>query len=335
MENTEFLENNIHNFDLILKANGITSIKGNHIGQISINKNSKTALIEIKQCAEPQNIAYFEGHLLCKDITYKLLPTEIDSAVFNLNTDRTNYNRYELQLNNNRQGIIINCSKIELIDYKQINKSIEEYKNLYVSNLYGRYFSIIEYNDFTVNYIKCPDCNNILDMSFVNKRCPNPLCSFNFDGLEPLLYKNDISLHKELLDAYKGKNEDEKKLLATAIRFNIGQFLSHFIICDWGVHYQTLFKDFIILYLDDINVLKMVLSSDAITADKNNIVTSKNGYKMFWDLYEYLMKVHNQNIREFLRFEFPLFYRKNLNNLHKKLIKEKDILTNHNKSKLL
>lgn len=188
---------------------------------------------------------------------------------------------------------------------------------------------------FKLNYIKCPSCGNILNMSFVNVACPNPLCGFNFAGLQPLLDIDETSLHKELLRAYSDKNEARTNLLATAIRFNICQYLSHFVVCNWGSHYNTLFKDFIILYLDDLNVVKMVLSSDVIKTNKDNIVISKNGYRVFWSLYEYLMKVHNQPIRDFLRFEFPLLYRKNLKNIHEKLMKEKNILTDENKARLL
>ncbi|MFA6184487.1 MAG: hypothetical protein WC682_05345 [Parcubacteria group bacterium] len=165
-------------------------------------------------------------------------------------------------------------------------------------------------NYFRLNYIKCPGCKNTLDLSFINKTCPNPLCGFQFEGLELLLDQNDNELHKALIASYKGDDDRQIQLLATAVRFNIGSYLSHFVACKWGAHYQTLFKDFIILYLDDINILKMVLLSDVIKLDKGNVVVSENGYKMFPDLYNWLMRVHNPDIRNFLRLEFPGLYKK-------------------------
>jgi|GEM_PF-3369651 len=165
-------------------------------------------------------------------------------------------------------------------------------------------------NNLYLNYIKCPGCKNILGLSYTTKSCPNPLCGFNFEGLEDLLYKDDYFLHKAIIKAYKCDGEREIKLLATAVRFNIANYLSHFISCNWSTHYQALYKDFIILYLNDLNALKIVLSSDTVKLDKNKAYASKNGYKMFWELYQYLMRVHSPEIRDFLRLEFPAFYRK-------------------------
>jgi len=165
-------------------------------------------------------------------------------------------------------------------------------------------------NKIKLNYIKCPNCQNILDLSFVKSVCPNPLCGFNFNDLEALLDQDEGKLRQALINATKSKDVHGIKLLATAVKFNMPGYLTHFIECSWGAHYQTLFKDFITLYLDDLNVLKMILSSDVICPAKNNVVTSKNGYKIFLGLYQYLMKVHSPDIRNFLRLEFPGFYRK-------------------------
>lgn len=189
-------------------------------------------------------------------------------------------------------------------------------------------------NKFRLNYIKCPDCKNVLNMTFVTGYCPNPLCGFNFDGLEALLHKDDYSLHKAIIKTHKDNNRHEIKLLATAARANMTNYLSHYISCDWGAHYQNVFKDFLVPYLDDLNVVKSVLKSDTIQIDKNNVVISKNGYKMFWELYEHLMKVRDRDIRDFLRFEFPLFSRKYLKLLHDKL-KKNNILPRNNQAKLV
>ncbi len=161
-----------------------------------------------------------------------------------------------------------------------------------------------------IDYIKCPECKNILDMSFVNKSCPNPLCGFNFDGLEPYLNKNDDELRKLLVQERKDKNDKEYKLIVTAIKHNIGTYLAHFIECTWKAHYETLYSSFLLNFLDDLNVLKIVLKSDVIK-EEGDAITSKNGYKMYWELYCRLKKLpHNPDISNFLKTEFPDLHRK-------------------------
>jgi hypothetical protein len=138
----DFFKQNVKNANLIEKADGIMPISGNHIGEIIINKKNKTAMIEVKQCTEPQIIAYYEGHLLCKNAEYETGNTEINSGLFLLKKDETDPSKYKIQLNNNRWSIIIKCSEIELVNYQEIKKPIEEYKNIYTGLLWGKFFSI-------------------------------------------------------------------------------------------------------------------------------------------------------------------------------------------------
>lgn len=169
---------------------------------------------------------------------------------------------------------------------------------------------------FSPNYIICPQCNNTLDLSFVETSCPNPLCNFSFNGLNELLVKDEEELRKMLSKAYKGDDDKVIKLIVTAVKYNIGDYLSHFIECTWGAHYNSLYKDFILLHLKDLRVLKMVLSSDVIKENKNNTIISKNGCKMFWELYQYLIKVNSAEIRGFLKEEFPEYWRKWYQKIH-------------------
>ena len=165
-------------------------------------------------------------------------------------------------------------------------------------------------NTFNLNYIKCPSCENILDMSFVNRSCPNPLCNFNFNGLEPYLNKTDEELRKLLIKAKKENNETEHKMVITAIKYNMGTYLAHFIECTWPAHYETLYNSFLLNFLDDLNVLKIVLKS-GIIKETNKTIISKNGYKMYWELYCRLKKLpHNQDIINFLKTEFPTLQRR-------------------------
>lgn len=181
---------------------------------------------------------------------------------------------------------------------------------------------------YNLNYIKCPDCLNVLGLSFISTNCPNPICSFDFKGLAGNLDKTTDQLIQDLLTARKEGNDREVKLLATAARFGIAKHLIHFITCKWGTCYNSLFKFLIIPYLDDINSLKIVLSSNMIIPSKGNAVISKNGYKIFWDLYEHLMRVRSQTIRGFLRVEFPDLYKQYYKNIQEKF-RSKKVLTSN------
>lgn len=156
-------------------------------------------------------------------------------------------------------------------------------------------------------YIKCPECANILSVDFIDKICPNPLCNFDFNGLRGLLDKNDYELHKLLKAVDKDEASREYKLLITAIKYNMLEYLKHFLECNWGAHYNTIYRDFIQPYLDDLNVLKEFLKSDSIQ-DRDNVIISQNGYKMFRELYKYLIRVRNTEIKRFLRQEFSEFF---------------------------
>lgn len=186
-------------------------------------------------------------------------------------------------------------------------------------------------NDFKPNYIKCPDCNNILDLSFSNKSCPNPLCGFNFTGLEAFLDKSEQELHKDILNEYRAPEGLKYKLVITTIKHNIGEYLSHFIECSYSPHYNTIYNDFLLNYLDDLNILKNVLKSDAIR-EKNGVIISKNGYKMFWELYCRLKTAEKTSeLRNFLILEFPEFHRKYYKEL---LLKQETVKRGKNETKI-
>jgi hypothetical protein len=160
------------------------------------------------------------------------------------------------------------------------------------------------------------------------------LCGFNFAGLRDFLDKKDHELHKELQEAHKDGDEHKQKLLITAVKLNIGDYLAPFIFCSWGSHYNTLFREFIARHLDDLNILKKVLKSDVISLDKGNVTTSKNGYRMFWELYKYLMKVNSSEVRDFLRLEFREFYRKYYSEQYRKHLRPKN-KSDNSQNKLL
>jgi hypothetical protein len=158
---------------------------------------------------------------------------------------------------------------------------------------------------FSLNYIVCPSCQNILDLSHIRKRCPNPNCSIQFWGMHKYFWKDDNELHKIIKESSLEPECREFMLITVAIKNNIGTYISHFIECNWGAHCNTLFKEFIKPYLDDLEPLKMVLSSSIIDENNKNVVISKNGYKIYKDLYKYLLQVESIKIKKFLKQEFP------------------------------
>lgn len=164
--------------------------------------------------------------------------------------------------------------------------------------------------NFTHNYIKCPECKNEINLSLIDKTCSNPLCNFDFNGLSELLILDDYKLKQALAVSRSAKNKNEIKLIEVAIQYNMADYLSHFIECTWGAHYNSLYKDFIKPYLNDLNVLKTVLTSNIIKTEKNGVIVSDSGYKMFWILYKYLIKINNEEIKTFLKTEFKVFWDK-------------------------
>lgn len=138
-----FCKENIKNWELLERISNLP-ISGKNIGVVIINKKDKTAKIEIIQCEKPQLIGYYEGHIICKNIEYKILQTEINGALFKLDYDQDDQKILNIQINNNRQGIVIKCSEIELLDYRQIKIPMDEYRDISTGLLWGKYFKIIE-----------------------------------------------------------------------------------------------------------------------------------------------------------------------------------------------
>ncbi len=167
-------------------------------------------------------------------------------------------------------------------------------------------------DEFKPDYLKCPNCKNVLDMSFLEKSCPSPLCGFDFNGLAAYLEKSEEELRKIIVNTHKDREGREYKLAITAVKYHSGNYLAHFIECGSGAHYNTLFNDLLLNFFDDLNLLKAVLKSDVIKP-KDNVVVSKGGYKMFWELYDRLKKLNTVEIRNFLIEEFPDFHRQHYN----------------------
>lgn len=127
-------------------------MQGWQIGQILINEKSKEAKIEIRQTDTRDinekggwyHVPYYGfGHLLCKNIEYKKIDTDINGGVFLLFQDKNNPNKIKLMLNHNRQGIEIVCDKVSVTDFKDIDVEIEEFREINIGSKIGRFFKII------------------------------------------------------------------------------------------------------------------------------------------------------------------------------------------------
>ena len=143
LKKTEQQQKYIKNYHLIEENNGIMPIKGNEIGEISINKKTNTIKIQIKQITRPQIIDSFEGLIICKNSKYTIGETKINGGVFEIDQVSSD-NNHKIFINNNRQGIKIECSEIELQNYKNKHITVEEYRNLYTRSLCGGFFLIKE-----------------------------------------------------------------------------------------------------------------------------------------------------------------------------------------------
>lgn len=150
-EDIAFFKNNVVNWQQIEKAGATLPIRGHHVGLVTINDFKKSITIEIRQtdirgeeeqgewCQVPY---YGEGHLLCEDVEYKKVATDINGGVFLLFNDKKDPSKLKLMLNHNRKGIEIICSKISVIDFKKISVDPHEYIKLDAGLKIGRFFDI-------------------------------------------------------------------------------------------------------------------------------------------------------------------------------------------------
>lgn len=166
-----------------------------------------------------------------------------------------------------------------------------------------------ENKSYAPKYIYCPDCNNVLETSFKEKTCPNPLCRFSFKGLSKYLDQNINELRKEIVKEYKNNDSRAYKLMITAAKYNSGlcfiDYLKNFDKADYREKNETL----VLGRLIDLNTIKEVLQSKVIKEGKG-VVTSKNGFKMFWELYRALRRncgLNSRGVSDFLLLEFPEF----------------------------
>ena len=107
-----------------------------------------------------------------------------------------------------------------------------------------------------------------------------------------------------LLKNFDQKSASEKELIVYEIRAQTVEVLIHFIQCTWGAHYNTQFEWVIKPFLCDVPALDFVLKSRVILENKSNVIIGITGAKIYPGLWDYLMRVDNEKIKDYLRIEF-------------------------------
>ena len=108
---------------------------------------------------------------------------------------------------------------------------------------------------------------------------------------------------KPIINSLTNKTKEEREIVINEIKSQMVNILKHFIECDKGWHYNTMFKSLIKPHLDNPLVLDFVLKSDAI---KGNEIIGSSGTKIYPELIDSLNKVNDIKIKEYLKQEFNL-----------------------------
>ncbi|GAB4160019.1 MAG: hypothetical protein Tsb0033_15360 [Winogradskyella sp.] len=109
---------------------------------------------------------------------------------------------------------------------------------------------------------------------------------------------------KPILNSLVNTTTKERKTIVNEIKSQMKHILNHFIECNWGSHYNAVFKNLIKPYLDNPKVLDGVLKSEVIK-DKN-VIVGNTGAKIFPELMIYLKRVDSPKIQTYLKQEINL-----------------------------
>lgn len=111
------------------------------------------------------------------------------------------------------------------------------------------------------------------------------------------------------LENFVQKSESDKEKIIYEIRSQTVEILVHFIQCTWGAHYNTQFEWIIKPFICDVQALDFVLKSSVIKENKGNVIIGITGAKIYPALWDYLMGVDNEKIKDYLRLEFDPSYK--------------------------
>lgn len=107
----------------------------------------------------------------------------------------------------------------------------------------------------------------------------------------------------------KNLSGQDKEDLILEIRGQMLNILEHYVTCRIGYCYSSIFRYILIDYLEDVIVLEYFLKSNSIKDGPLPICISKNGVKIFYDLFYDFMLVKSVSVKIFLQKEFPYYYR--------------------------
>lgn len=107
-----------------------------------------------------------------------------------------------------------------------------------------------------------------------------------------------------ILKSFETIPQRKREEIEIEIKVQMIEILKHYIECDWGAHYNTIFQRIIKVYLEDPFVLDYVLRSDVI---RNVGIVGKTGAKIFPTLMFYLQQVNSSNIQNYLEVEFEYY----------------------------
>lgn len=105
------------------------------------------------------------------------------------------------------------------------------------------------------------------------------------------------------LDKINNLSTIEVLKLENVYKNNMFFILKHYIECNRGYHYNSIFEKVIKPYFDSVEVLESVLRSEVIK-NKSNVVIGQTGAKIFPELLDKLMLVDSENIKSYLKNEF-------------------------------
>ena len=144
--------------------------------------------------------------------------------------------------------------------------------------------------EFSINKLNEPMFN--WNCSYCNKITPHePQIEIDF--------ANDD--FKPIIDSLTNKTIAERETVISEIKSQMVNILKHFIECDKGWHYNTLFKSLLKPYLDNPLVLDFVLKSKAI---RGNEINGNSGAKIYPELLRRLEQVDSPKIKNYLKTEF-------------------------------
>lgn len=86
------------------------------------------------------------------------------------------------------------------------------------------------------------------------------------------------------------------------------EFLSYHLTCFIELSsYLALHFGILYWHLDDLAVLRQVLSSDSISRANDNTLRAESGEQIYFELYCYLRLVRSDEIKAWLVAEFPVY----------------------------